>query len=143
MKKLFLVFLLLTTVAQAETYRWTDSEGTVHFTDSLDKVPAAGRNSAKLQADAADSSVAPQVEELQERMLQDEGIMALIIALQNEPEIQELLNDPAIRADIQAGDIRALTGNPDFMKLLKNARVREIEQRMQQKGPSKAPAPGR
>lgn len=33
MKKLFLVLLLATTVAQAETYKWTDKEGTVHFSN--------------------------------------------------------------------------------------------------------------
>jgi len=134
MKKLFIVFLLLATVAQAETYRWIDSEGTVHFSDSPGKVPAAYRSSAKMEEAADNSSAAPQVNELQKQMLQDEGVMALILALQNDPEMQALLNDPAILADIQAGDIRALTGNPDFMKLLNNARVREKVPKKKEKG---------
>ena len=111
MKKLFLVLLLLTTFAQAETYRLTDTEGTVHLADN--------------------GAVAPQVDELQERMLQDEEVMALIGALRNDPEMQALLSDPEIIAAIQSGDISALTGNPAFMKLLNNTRVREIEQKMQ------------
>jgi len=134
MKKLILAFLLLATVAQAETFRWTDSEGTVHFSDSPGKVPAAYRNSAKMEEAVDNKAAAPQVDELQGRMLQDEEVMALIGALQNDPEIQALLSDPATLAEIQTGDIRALTGNPDFMKLLNNSKVRAIEQKMQQKG---------
>ena len=134
MKKLFLILLLLATVAQAETYRWTDAEGTVHFSDSADKVPAMYRSSAKILEDTANSSVAPQVDALQERMLQDEEVMSLIGALQNDPEMQALLADPAILAAIQAGDIATLTSNPDFMKLLDNPKVRAIQQKMQQNG---------
>jgi len=114
MKKLFFALLLLTTVARAETYRLTDTEGTVHLADN--------------------GSVAPQVDQLKERMQQDEEVMALIRAMQNDPEMQALLSDPAIIAAIQAGDISALTSNPDFMKLLNNPGIRAIEQKMQQNG---------
>ena len=155
MKKLFFALLLLATVARAETYSWTNREGTVHFTDSPGTIPAAYRSSAKtLEMDAIEptpadkaisaaqssqpaadnGSVAPQVDELKERMIQDEGVMALIRAMQNDPEMQALLSDPAILAAIQAGDIGTLTGNPDFMKLLNNPKVRAIEQKLQQNG---------
>ena len=156
MKRLLLILLLMTTVARAETYSWIDREGTVHFTDSPGTIPAAYRSSAKtLEKDvieptpadkavsaaqsrqpAADNgSVSPQVDELKERMLQDEGVMALIRAMQNDPEMKALLSDPAITAAIQAGDIGTLTSNPDFMKLLDNPKVRAIEQKLQQNGP--------
>ena len=152
MKKLFFALLLLATVARAETFSWTDRKGTVHFTDSLGKIAAAYRSSAKplgmdvneptpannaqsRQPAADKGSGAPQVDELKERMLQDEGVMALIRAMQNDPEMQALLSDPAILAAIQAGDIGTLTSNPDFMKLLDNPKVRAIQQKMQQNGP--------
>ena len=149
MKKLFFALLLLTTVARAETYSWTDREGTVHFTDSPGKIPAAYRSSAKplgmdvteptsaaqsRQPAADNGSAAPKVDELKERMLQDEGVMAIILAMQNDPEMQALLSDPAILAAIQAGDIGSLSSNPDFMKLLDNPKVRAIQQKMQQNG---------
>lgn len=76
------------------------------------------------------SAVTPQVQELQEKMLADPGIMALIMALQNDPEMQALLSDPKIVAAVQAGDIGVLLADSRFMKLLDNARVREIEQRL-------------
>ncbi len=67
-------------------------------------------------------------------MLNDEGIMALVNALQNDPQMQALLGDPAILRAIQAMDVGTLMNNPDFLKLLTNPRVQEIEQRMQQGG---------
>jgi hypothetical protein len=147
MKKQLLVFLLVATVAQAETYRWTDNDGTVHFSDSLGNVPVNYRNIAKptnsinavstaepRQRAESQGSIAPQVEDLKGRMLQDEGVMALISSLQNDPEMQALLGDPVIIHAIQAGDIGTLINNPDFLKLLNNPRVREIENRIQQGG---------
>lgn len=150
MKKLILVFLLMTSVARAETYKWTDSEGTVNFSDSLGNVPAAYRNNATsldldgnkarngIKADSARSSQSadnagsvPQVEVLKDRMLKDDGIMAIITALQNDPEMQAVLSDPAMVRAIQSMDIGALTNNPAFMRLLDNPRVREIQKRMQ------------
>ena len=155
MKKLVLVLLMSATVAQAETYTWNDKEGMVHFSDSPGEVPAEYLKSAKplgkdtkgtTNTDKAVSSaeprqtadgfgsVAPRVEELKGRMLNDEGTMALIAALQNDPDMQAILGDPSVVRAIQAGDIGALTNNPNFLKLLNNPRVREIENRMQQGG---------
>lgn len=155
MKRLLLVVLLMTTVAQAETYRWIDKQGTVNFSDSIGNVPPAYRTGAKsgeagsnttLNAIKTISSaesrqqgnnnglVAPQVADMKDRMLQDEGVMALISSLQNDPEMQALLGDQAIIRAVQAMDIGALLNNPAFMKLLNNPRVQEIEKRMQQGG---------
>lgn len=147
MKKIILILLLVATVAQAETYRWTDKEGTVHFSDSLGNVPATYRNNATptdstkaaspvKPAPPADNygSIAPQVDDLKGRMLQDQGVMALIGSLQNDPEMQALLSDPAIINAIQSMDVGTLINSPAFMKLLNNPRVREIGEKMQQNG---------
>lgn len=155
MKKVILALLLTATVAQAEMYTWIDTGGTVHFSESFAEVPAGYRNSAKplrmessgathdntavppaesRQRATGRESATPNVEEMKERMLKDEGTMALIRELQNDPEMQTLLRDPAVLRAIQAGDIGTLTSNPDFMKLLNNPRVREIEKGMRQVG---------
>jgi hypothetical protein len=73
------------------------------------------------------------VREFQEKMLGDTDIMALILALQNDPEMQMLLNDPAVLNAVASGNINALTGNPRFMQLLNNPRIREIQQRIEKK----------
>jgi hypothetical protein len=158
MKKL-LVFLLLlvATAAQAETYKWTDKQGTVHFSDSLQSVPSAYRKVARplaldnssgsistgassAQAAApADSSASGgidmgQVDGLKQRMMNDQGIMAIITAMQGDPEMQAVLSDPSVMAAIQSGDTGSLMNNPAFMKLLKNPRVKQIEKMLQQGG---------
>lgn len=48
MKKLLILLLLLYPLsALAETYEWTDQEGTVHFTEDLGQVPKKFRKKAK------------------------------------------------------------------------------------------------
>lgn len=155
MKKLFLVLLLAASVAQAETYEWTDREGTVHFSESRAEIPARYRKSAVPlgidtgttangagalpsaatgQSTAGSGSIAPQLQELMGRIQNDEGTMALVRTLQSDPQMQALLKDPAVLRAVQAGDVGALMGNPAVMKLLANPKVQEIEKRVQQGG---------
>ncbi len=92
-----------------------------------------GGGTASMAADGggdASSAAAPQLQELQKQMLDDPGIMALVMALQSDPEMQALLSDPKIVTAVQAGDIGALLADPRIMKLLDNPRVREIEERL-------------
>ena len=155
MKKLLLVLMLVTTVARAETFSWTDKEGTVHFSGSLGQVPADYRKGARAlgidtkgtttenraavaappgRTVADQGSALPDVEGLKQRMLDDEGIMALIYALQSDPELQALLANPAILGAVQSGDVAALVNNPAFLKLLNNPQIRQIEKKLQNGG---------
>ncbi|MDD2336228.1 MAG: hypothetical protein PHD01_06600 [Geobacteraceae bacterium] len=79
-----------------------------------------------------DDEVALQVKTLQEKMLNDADIMALVGALQNDPDMQRLLDDPAAIEAARRGDINALVANPRFMQLLDNPRVREIQRKITQ-----------
>lgn len=143
MKKLFLLLLLLaTTPAHAETYKWTDSAGTVHFSESLAEVPASYQKNARplgittttvtpaTPSTSKSSNEYSGVSALKDRMLQDQGTMEQIRALQNDPEMQALLNDPEIVRAVQSGDYGVLVNNPAFLRLLDNPRVKAIEQRM-------------
>ncbi|KAF0218529.1 MAG: hypothetical protein FD174_2829 [Geobacteraceae bacterium] len=87
--------------------------------------PAAGETTGQ-------GSVKAQVQGVQEKLMGDNEIMALILSLQNDPDMQALLNDPAVLNAVSAGDINALTGNPRFMELLNNPKVREIQKRVNQ-----------
>jgi hypothetical protein len=80
---------------------------------------------------AAPSSVTPQVQDLQEKMLNDQGIMDLIKALQDDPEMRALLTDPQVQEAVQAGDVGTLLAYPRFMQILNNPRVKEIEKRLE------------
>ena len=43
-----LAICLVATPAAAQLYRWTDGEGTVHYTADLDAIPPAHRAAAQL-----------------------------------------------------------------------------------------------
>ncbi len=73
---------------------------------------------------------AARVQVLQERMLGDAEIMARIQELQNDPEMQALLGDQSVLDAVASGDISALTQNPRFMRIMENARVKDIRNRL-------------
>src|SRR5437879_12663590 len=50
------LLLLLHNPASAETYQWTDKDGNVGFTDSLEKVPPQYRKSAKRVEETKEST---------------------------------------------------------------------------------------
>ena len=58
---------------------------------------------------------------LQEKMMGDEEIIAMILSLQNDPEFQAILQDPEIMSAVSSGDINALLSNQNFLKLLENS----------------------
>jgi hypothetical protein len=90
---------------------------------------------------AGNSPDPAQVQKLQERMLGDEGIMALIMALQNDPDMQALLADPKVLEAVQSGDFGALLSNPRVKKLLDNPQLKEIGKRLdnQESGAGRRP----
>jgi hypothetical protein len=82
--------------------------------------------------DSAGSSALTEREatSLQNKMMSDGEIMNKILGLQNDPEFQEVLQDPEIMKAVQAGDIAALTANPKFMRLLNNQAVKDIKDKL-------------
>ncbi|HAR45888.1 MAG: hypothetical protein A2X56_00135 [Nitrospirae bacterium GWC2_57_13] len=85
---------------------------------------------------SATSSVDPaalgQIGSLQKQMMGNEEIMDLIRSLQDDPDFQKILRDPAVMAAVGKGDIATLTANPAFMKLLNNATIGEIRKKVQE-----------
>ena len=63
---------------------------------------------------------------LQETMMGDEEIFAMILSLQNDPEFQAILQDPEIMSAVSSGDISALLSNQKFLKLLENPAIQDI-----------------
>jgi hypothetical protein len=76
-------------------------------------------------------AVSPQIQELQRAMMQDERTMELIRALQDDPQIQELLQDPAVMRAILGGDTATLMGNEELRAVMSNRTVRDIQRRME------------
>jgi hypothetical protein len=85
----------------------------------------AGSDGAGQTADPA------RVQLLQERILGDPAIMSIILSLQNDPDLQALLSDPAVVAAIRAGDLSSLAKDPRVVKLLSKPQLKEVEKRLQ------------
>jgi len=76
------------------------------------------------------NTVSPDMQRLQTSIMNNKEIMGLVLSLQSDPEMQALLSDPEIVAAVQSGDVAALMANPKFVKILNNAKVREIQQKL-------------
>jgi hypothetical protein len=83
-------------------------------------------------SDTTDSSrVTTDAADLQNRILTDDGIMAIVQALQDDPDIKAVLEDPKLMAAIKAGDTNTLMTDPRFMRLMANPRVQEIAKHLE------------
>jgi hypothetical protein len=97
--------------------------GTLRIESS--KIRVIGLQGAAVPGDAGD-----QVKALEDKMLSDSEIMDAIHALQNDPDLQKILQDPEIMKAVQAGDIGTLMKNPEFMKLLNKQAVQDINKKL-------------
>ena len=68
----------------------------------------------------------PEIEAMQLRIIQDQSLLAMLLALQNDPEVQAILADPEIMGALASGDLAALMNHPKIIALTRNAKVREV-----------------
>lgn len=76
------------------------------------------------------SGTGSEVRSLQEKMMSDKEIMTMIESLKDDQDFKKLLQDPEVMKAVQTGDIAALTVNPQFMKLLNNPTVKDIQKKV-------------
>jgi hypothetical protein len=81
-------------------------------------------HAASGQGDAGVSQ--DQIQAIQKSMAQDPGMMSLIQALQNDPEMQALLADPEITRAVAAGDFAALLNNRKILQLMEDPKIKAI-----------------
>jgi hypothetical protein len=63
-------------------------------------------------------------------MMNDKEVMSKIQSLQNDPEFMKILEDPEVMKAVTSGNVSALMANPQFLKLMNNSTVRDIEQKV-------------
>ncbi len=86
---------------------------------AVGKEPDGGISTGS-QANAAD------IQAMQQSIMANEQIMAMIMGLQHDPEIQAILQDPEVMQAVNAGDMHALLSNPKFIRLMENAKIKDI-----------------
>ena len=70
------------------------------------------------------------IQAIQKSLLADQDIFKIILSLQDDPKVQEILNDPETMRAVQSDDIQGLMSNPKFMELLNHPKFREINKKM-------------
>ncbi len=72
------------------------------------------------------------VRNVQEKECQETELRGLIAALQNDPEMQAVLQDPAAMNAVLTMDMEFIENDPRFKKLRNNPRMREVLKRFTQ-----------
>ena len=108
----------------------TDSAGTLHVRKeevrSIDeKGKSATGPSVGLPPDAS-SPEAGALDAAKSRIAEDPKLLAIVLALQNDPAVLAVLADPEITKAIAAGDYSALMNNPKIIALMNNEKLREV-----------------
>lgn len=117
------------------TVRSFDGDTYVIESDSLGTVSL---DNSKIQAirspggPVAAQSVSPQeLLSIQQKLMSDGEIMDLIKALQSDPQIQAILNDPELLESVASGDVPTLMNNPKFKALMENPKIKQISDKVQ------------
>jgi hypothetical protein len=109
------------------------SIGTVHVAQSNivrivysgDVSNAAGSSG---KSSTRDDALTRDIQQLQTRLAQDPAVVQSIMSLQTDPQIQAILNDPAIVKAIQEGDYMSLLGNAKIQALESNEHLKQLLQ---------------
>lgn len=95
-------------------------------------------NSAKIQAIRSPGEIqAPPVFassdllNMQQQLLNDGEILDMIKALQDDPQIQAILNDPRLLQAISSGDAQFLMNNEQFQALVNHPKIQAISRKVQ------------
>ncbi len=79
---------------------------------------------------AAPEGYAGLIQALQQSMVADSGIMELMTALQQDPEIQRAIGDPELIGLMASGDVEALRNHEAFGRLMGHPGIRAIIEQM-------------
>jgi hypothetical protein len=85
------------------------------------------RSTSKSNSPDQQTTISQQgISTLQQQMLSNQDIMALINSLQNDPQVQAILADPQLMQAISSGDIQTLMNNPKFKEFMNNPAIKQI-----------------
>ena len=70
------------------------------------------------------------IQDLQKSIMENEMIMQKVLSLQNDPRMQEILQDPDILKALNSGNFAALLSNPKFLEMMNSTEIREIQKEL-------------
>ncbi len=107
----------------------TDTLGTVSIDEEKIRVIRIQHGPSPEDASAPPpaQSSPDEIQDLQKSIMGNEAIMQKVLSLQNDPRMQEILQDPEILKAINSGNFTALLSNPKFLELLDSTEIKDIE----------------
>lgn len=94
--------------------------------------PAATANADMKGASSnsiSSGSVASSVQQIQSSITSNTSLMSAIMQMQNNPEMQAVLSDPALMQAIQSFNIEAIQNHPKIIRLMQSQEMQKIQSR--------------
>jgi len=79
-----------------------------------------------LDLQSSDRTAQSRLEHIQTRIVADPGVLALVMSLQQDPDVLAILSDPQIMQAIMSGQVAMLQDHPKFRELESNTTFQEI-----------------
>ena len=108
----------------------SDSLGTISLSNSkIQAIRTTGSYHSNL---SATQNISPSdLMGIQQQLMNDGEVMELIKALQTDPQIQAILNDPQLLQAIAQGNVQSLMNNAKFKALIDHPKIQEISNKVQ------------
>jgi len=101
--------------------------GTVHLKQSdIARIDYDGSGASRASTKSSNDDLTRNILQMQTSLAQDPDLMKSIVSLQDDPQIQAILNDPAIVRAVQEGDYSSLLANPKIKALESNTHLKQI-----------------
>jgi hypothetical protein len=108
----------------------SESLGRLHIPSSDIRAIRSSRMGSSHQlapsSGGSERSAAMELSPYESQIVGDPAILAMVMALQNDPDVLAVLNDPSIMQAIAARDYNALQHDPKILKLENNPTIRQI-----------------
>ena len=117
--------LLDGTVIMGEILSFDGSTYTLR-TESLGNMKIEKSKVRGIQMGGSAAEARQAAQDVRDRIMGNPESLKMIMALENDPDVQAVLNDPEIMSAADAGDLDKLLSNPKVIKLLQNPVIQEI-----------------
>ena len=113
------------TVLQGEILSFDGKTYTIRG-DSIGTMKVEGSKVRSIRADGVGPGKSTDMQDLRNRVMTNPQTMAMVMGLQDEPEVKEVLQDEEILKAMEKGDVEWLMANPKIQRLLQNPKVQEV-----------------
>ncbi|MDD4940240.1 MAG: hypothetical protein PHI60_08835 [Candidatus Omnitrophica bacterium] len=88
-------------------------------------------NSPSFPRPQPNGSVQNKVDAMRNKMMGDPATVGMVMSLQDDPQLQEILQDPEIMNAIKSGNSASLANNEKFMRLKNNPKIQAIKEKIE------------